>query len=113
MKTLRIHGQDVQVAAEVVNLRQFSAHAGKSELMRWLDGSSLRRPEKPIIVHGEPQPRPRLSRRPSKQNFRVARVIACLSSDRRPKYVTEASGRGRDSYRTGEIPLLLCVQRAC
>src|SRR4029077_14880929 len=37
-KTLRIHGDDVPIVAEVVNLRQFSAHAGKSELLRWLTG---------------------------------------------------------------------------
>src|SRR5665213_11914 len=37
-KTLRIHGADVPIAAEVINLRQFSAHAGQSELMRWLGG---------------------------------------------------------------------------
>ncbi len=39
-KRVRIHGEDVPVAAEVINLRQFSAHAGKSELMRWLSGHS-------------------------------------------------------------------------
>jgi metallo-beta-lactamase family protein len=52
-KTLRIHGEDVAVAAEVINLRQFSAHAGKSELMRWLTGLPAP-PRQTYLVHGEP-----------------------------------------------------------
>ena len=52
-KTVRLFGMDVPVAAEVINLRQFSAHAGKSELMRWLTG--LPAPPRPTyLVHGEP-----------------------------------------------------------
>jgi metallo-beta-lactamase family protein len=52
-KTLRIHGEDVPIAAEVVNLRQFSAHAGKSELLRWLAGLPAP-PRQTYLVHGEP-----------------------------------------------------------
>jgi metallo-beta-lactamase family protein len=53
-KTLRIHGVDVAVAAEVINLRQFSAHAGQSELMRWLGGMPAP-PRQTYMTHGEPQ----------------------------------------------------------
>jgi metallo-beta-lactamase family protein len=52
-KTLRIHGEDVPVGAEVINLRQFSAHAGKSELLRWLSGLP-EPPRQTYLVHGEP-----------------------------------------------------------
>jgi metallo-beta-lactamase family protein len=52
-KTLRIQGQDVPVAAEVMNLRQFSAHAGKGELLRWLSGMPAP-PRQTYLVHGEP-----------------------------------------------------------
>ena len=52
-KTVRIHGQDVPVAAEVINLRQFSAHAGQSELLRWLAGLPAP-PRQTYMVHGEP-----------------------------------------------------------
>jgi metallo-beta-lactamase family protein len=52
-KTLRMYGEDIPVAAEVVNLRQFSAHAGKSELMRWLTGLPAP-PRQTYLVHGEP-----------------------------------------------------------
>jgi metallo-beta-lactamase family protein len=51
---VRIQGADVTVAAEVINLRQFSAHAGKSELMRWLTGIPAP-PRQTYLVHGEPQ----------------------------------------------------------
>jgi metallo-beta-lactamase family protein len=36
-----------------VNLRQFSAHAGRSELMRWLRGIPAA-PRQLFLVHGEP-----------------------------------------------------------
>jgi metallo-beta-lactamase family protein len=53
-RTLRIQGQDVPIAAEVINLRQFSAHAGQSELMRWLGGMPSQ-PRQTYMTHGEPQ----------------------------------------------------------
>ncbi|MBZ5662133.1 MAG: MBL fold metallo-hydrolase [Acidobacteriia bacterium] len=53
-KTVRIHGADVPVAAEVINLRQFSAHAGKSELLRWLSGMPAA-PRQTYLTHGEPE----------------------------------------------------------
>ena len=53
-KTVRIHGVDVPVAAEVINLRQFSAHAGKSELLRWLSGIPAP-PRQTYLTHGEPE----------------------------------------------------------
>lgn len=52
-KSVRIHGEDVPVRAEIVNLRQFSAHAGRSELMRWLAGIPAP-PRQLFLVHGEP-----------------------------------------------------------
>ena len=52
-KTIRIHGEDIPVAAEVINLRQFSAHAGQSELMRWLTGVPTP-PRITYLTHGEP-----------------------------------------------------------
>jgi metallo-beta-lactamase family protein len=52
-KSIQIHGRDVPVRAEVVNLRQFSAHAGRSELMRWLKGIPAA-PKQLFRVHGEP-----------------------------------------------------------
>src|SRR5580693_7291313 len=52
-KTVRIHGRDIPVAAEVINLRQFSAHAGQSELLRWLTGVPSP-PRQTYLTHGEP-----------------------------------------------------------
>jgi metallo-beta-lactamase family protein len=52
-RSLRLFGQDVVVKAEIVVMGQFSAHAGKSELMRWL--SALPSPPKQTyLTHGEP-----------------------------------------------------------
>jgi metallo-beta-lactamase family protein len=52
-KTLRLFGQEVPVNAEIVELGQFSAHAGKSELLRWLTGLPAP-PKQTYLVHGEP-----------------------------------------------------------
>jgi metallo-beta-lactamase family protein len=53
-KTLNIFGQQIPVAAEIVELGQFSAHAGKSELLRWLSGLPAP-PKQTYLTHGEPQ----------------------------------------------------------
>jgi metallo-beta-lactamase family protein len=50
---LAIHGQPVPVRAEVLTLQQFSAHAGRSELLRWLSGLPAP-PKQFYLVHGEP-----------------------------------------------------------
>ena len=52
-KTLKIFGQDVPVNAEIVEMGQFSAHAGKSELLRWLTALPAP-PKQTYLVHGEP-----------------------------------------------------------
>jgi metallo-beta-lactamase family protein len=52
-KTIRIYGEDIPVGAEVINLRQFSAHAGQSELLRWLTGMPAP-PRIAYLTHGEP-----------------------------------------------------------
>jgi len=53
-KTLSLFGQQVPVGAEIVELGQFSAHAGKSELLRWLRGMPAP-PKQTYLTHGEPQ----------------------------------------------------------
>jgi len=52
-KSINIYGQPIAVLAEVVQMGQFSAHAGKSELLRWLSGFPA--PVKQTyLTHGEP-----------------------------------------------------------
>ena len=53
-KSLNLFGQVVQVCAEIVEMGQFSAHAGKSELMRWLTALPAP-PKQTYLTHGEPQ----------------------------------------------------------
>jgi metallo-beta-lactamase family protein len=52
-KTLNLYGQAVPVRAEIVEMGQFSAHAGKSELLRWLGGLQTA-PKQVYLTHGEP-----------------------------------------------------------
>jgi metallo-beta-lactamase family protein len=50
-KTLRIFGADVPVRAAVVEMSALSAHAGRSELLRWL--APLAPPRQVFLTHGE------------------------------------------------------------
>jgi metallo-beta-lactamase family protein len=52
-KTLSLYGQPVSVNAEIIELGQFSAHAGKSELLRWL-AALPSPPKQTYLTHGEP-----------------------------------------------------------
>src|SRR5271154_2357183 len=52
-KFLKIYGKQVPVRAEVVDIGQLSAHAGKSELLRWLSAFQAP-PRQTFMIHGEP-----------------------------------------------------------
>jgi metallo-beta-lactamase family protein len=52
-RTIRIHGQDVPVAAAVVSVDGLSAHADADELLRWL-GAFEAPPRATFVTHGEP-----------------------------------------------------------
>lgn len=53
--TVRIHGQDVPVHAQVDRIESMSAHADSHEILRWLGGFT-RPPARTFMVHGEPGP---------------------------------------------------------
>jgi metallo-beta-lactamase family protein len=52
-RTIRIHGQDVEVMAEVIQLPAMSAHADATGLIAWMRLMS-RPPAMTFITHGEP-----------------------------------------------------------
>jgi metallo-beta-lactamase family protein len=52
-KSLKLYGQDVPVNAEIIQMGQLSAHAGKSELLRWLAAFPAP-PKQTYLTHGEP-----------------------------------------------------------
>ncbi len=51
-RRLRLHGEEVSARAEVVDLPQFSAHADRNELERWLKNFEAP-PKQMFLVHGE------------------------------------------------------------
>ncbi len=53
-KMLSLFGQQVPVRAEIVEMGQLSAHAGKSELLRWLTALPAP-PKQTYLTHGEPE----------------------------------------------------------
>ena len=52
MREVKIHGQWVEIRAEVADLTMLSAHADAREIMRWLEGFDAA-PSQTFIVHGE------------------------------------------------------------
>ena len=50
--TVRVHGQEVRVRAECMSVRGLSAHAGRSELLRWLEEGEGA-PKHVFLTHGE------------------------------------------------------------
>jgi len=54
-KTVRIHGRDVEVNAEVVQLQSASAHADANQLIAWLR-TLPQAPDQVYVVHGEAGP---------------------------------------------------------
>src|SRR6202171_6251822 len=76
-KTLRLFGVDVPVNAEIIEMGQLSAHAGKSELLRWA-GSLAGPPKATYLTHGEPAAAQSLQREISQRydwNVSVARYL--------------------------------------
>ena len=61
-ETVRIHGADVPIRAEVAALENLSAHADADEILQWL-GSFRSPPKHTYIVHGEPDAADCLRRR--------------------------------------------------
>lgn len=59
-KTVRIHGREIAVRAEIETIDGLSAHADRNEILRWL-GSSDAKPGRVHLVHGEPEARSALA----------------------------------------------------
>jgi metallo-beta-lactamase family protein len=53
VREVKIHGEWIEIRAEVADLTMFSAHADTNEIMRWLAGFATP-PTRTFIVHGEP-----------------------------------------------------------
>jgi metallo-beta-lactamase family protein len=51
-RSVRIHGRDVEVQAEVVQLQSASAHADSGQLLDWLR-QAPQAPDQVYVVHGE------------------------------------------------------------
>jgi metallo-beta-lactamase family protein len=53
-RSLRMHGQDVVVGAEVMTVEGLSSHADRGEILRWV-ASAPQPPRRIFVVHGEPE----------------------------------------------------------
>lgn len=51
-KTVKIHGEFVPVNAEIINIENLSAHADRTEILKWISGLS-KPPKNIFITHGE------------------------------------------------------------
>ena len=55
-ETVKIHGQQVPINAQIESISGFSGHADYNEILAWLMGFN-KAPKKVFIVHGEPESR--------------------------------------------------------
>ncbi|UVL64219.1 MBL fold metallo-hydrolase [Pseudomonas sp. B21-032] len=62
VRTIRMHGEDVPIRAQVSAMESLSAHADADEIMQWLRGFK-RPPRHTFVVHGEPHAADALRRR--------------------------------------------------
>lgn len=53
VREVKIHGDWIEIRAEVADLTMFSAHADSNEIMQWLSGFQSP-PLRAFVVHGEP-----------------------------------------------------------
>ena len=51
-KEVRIFGDNVPVRAAILRMEFYSAHAGQSELLRWVDGQDPEKIRRTFLVHG-------------------------------------------------------------
>ena len=61
-RSLRIHGKEVAINAEVVQLQSASAHADAKQIIAWLR-TMPQSPDQVYVVHGEPGPSDELRKR--------------------------------------------------
>jgi metallo-beta-lactamase family protein len=65
-RTLRFHGRDHEIKAQIANIGGLSGHADYREIMHWLE--PLKGPlEKVFITHGEPDPAAAMAERVTKE----------------------------------------------
>ena len=61
-RSVRLHGEDVPIRAQVFAMDNLSAHADADEIMEWLRGFT-RPPQQTYVIHGEPHAADTLRRR--------------------------------------------------
>ena len=69
-KTYRVGKEEISVKAKIHTLGGFSAHAGQSQLLAWVDGFSARKP-RIYLIHGETEAKAALSSSLSQRGWTV------------------------------------------
>jgi len=69
-KTFRIGGESIAVKAKIHTLGGFSAHAGQTQLIDWVQGFNKTRP-RIYLIHGEPTAKTALRDALSQRNWQV------------------------------------------
>jgi metallo-beta-lactamase family protein len=80
VETVKIHGEQIPVRAEVQNLSMLSAHVDSNEIMRWLRGFS-HAPRMTFVTHGENHSAEALRQRIERElgwNCRVPRHLEAM-----------------------------------
>ena len=60
--TVRMFGEEIPVKAKIAKIDALSAHADRSELLRWTATAGAKAPRRTFLVHGEPEAAEALAR---------------------------------------------------
>jgi metallo-beta-lactamase family protein len=77
---VRIHGEEVTVKAEIMEILDFSAHADQKGLLNWLKGIDQRKPKHVFLVHGEDEAIQTLQEQIAKE-LGLATIIPCMGEE--------------------------------
>ncbi len=100
-KVVRIHGEEIQVKAQIRSIEAFSAHADQGALLDWLRGFKLP-PRKVILVHGEYESQQALAARIENELHYATVIPEWLDTI---KLVPEDSARRSAAVFARELPL--------
>jgi len=102
-RIVRVHGQDVKVAARVATLHGLSAHADRDELMDWV-AAQPSRPRAVYLTHGEPAPREAM-RAELDRRLNVTGVLPAMNEEHVLEWLFRAPGeRPAAPFPSAKVP---------
>lgn len=109
-KKVRIHGEDIQVRAQIYNLEGFSGHSDQDKLLRWVKRFRVG-PGCIFIVHGETEASENLARLISEQTRIPTRIPNWLEVVELPPITARTATPAAESKVMDEAEICALIER--